>query len=112
MNLVLAFVGMAGVLPLVACAQSADWQQVVWREPQVRYLLADMFLGGSPQFYRRVAEEAHEMGCLEAVTRWEAGVRITNFDQFERKKVDGKTLITRKGSNQRISGMDVKLTTD
>jgi hypothetical protein len=28
--------------------QSADWQQVVWREPQVRYLLADLTLGGNP----------------------------------------------------------------
>ena len=29
-----------------AAAQSVDWQEVVWREPQVRYLLADMTLGG------------------------------------------------------------------
>jgi hypothetical protein len=32
--------------------------------------------------------------------------------QFERKKVDGKTLITRRGSNERISGMEVELSTD
>ena len=29
-----------------ASAQSADWTEVVWRDPQVRYLLADMTAGG------------------------------------------------------------------
>ncbi len=81
-------------------------------ETNVRYFMADIALGGSIEFYRRAAEEAHEMGCLEAVRRLEEGYRITNLEQFERKKVDGKTLITRKGSNERISGMDVKLSTD
>ena len=33
-------------LPVTALGQPADWQQVVWREPQVRYLLAEMNLGG------------------------------------------------------------------
>lgn len=50
--------------------------------------------------------------CLEAVLRFDAGVKVTNLDQFERKKVDGKVLITHKGSNERISGMQVKLSTD
>lgn len=81
-------------------------------ETNVRYFMADIALGGSIEFYRRVAEEAHEMGCLEAVRRTEEGYRITNLDQFERKMVDGKILITRKGSNERISGMAVKLSSD
>jgi hypothetical protein len=81
-------------------------------EVNVRYFLADMHLGGARSFYHRVAEEAHEMGCLEAVARFDSAVRVTNLDEFERKKVDGKTLITRKGSNERISGKDVKLSTD
>lgn len=81
-------------------------------ETNARYFLADISLGGSADFYRCAAVEAHEMGCLEVVARWDAGVRITNLDQFERKKVDGQTLITRKGSKERISGMEVKLTTD
>ncbi len=38
--------------------------------------------------------------------------KIVNLDQFERKNVDGKTLITRRGSNARISGLEVKLSTD
>ena len=52
------------------------------------------------------------MGCQEAVGRYDAGVKIINLDRFERKKVDGKVLITRKGTNERISGTRVKLSTD
>ena len=69
-------------------------------------------LGGSRDFYHRVAESAHEMGCREAVARFDAGVTVTNLDQLERKTVAAKVFITRKGSDQRISGRDVKLSTD
>ena len=85
---------------------------LAYPETNVRYFLADMMLGGSRDFYHRTAEAAHEMGCQEAVARFESGVKITNLDQFERKQVDGKTLIARKGSKERISGMLVKLSTD
>ena len=85
---------------------------VPYPETNVRYFMADIALGGGIEFYRAAAERDHEMGCLEAVRRTEDGYRITNLDQFERKQVDGKTLITRKGSNERISGMAVKLSSD
>ena len=85
---------------------------LAYPEVNVRYFMADIALGGSIEFYRKAAEAAHEMGCLEAVRRTEEGYRITNLDQFERKKVDGKTLITRKGANTRISGSEVKLSSD
>ena len=85
---------------------------VAYPENNVRYFLADMSLGGSREFYFRTAEQAHEMGCQEAVIRLDGGVTVTNLDQFERKQVSGKTLITRKGGEQRISGQDVKLSTD
>jgi hypothetical protein len=85
---------------------------VAYPEVNARYFMADIALGGSIEFYRKAAESAHEMGCLEAVTRWDADVRITNLDRFERKKVNGKVLITRRGSEERISGVEVKLTTD
>lgn len=81
-------------------------------EMNVRYFMADIALGGSIEFYRRAAESAHEMSCREAVLRTEDGYRLTNLDQFERKKVEGRTLITRKGGNQRINGMEVKLSSD
>lgn len=85
---------------------------VPYPEVNVRYFLADMLLGGSRDFYHRTAEAAHEMGCQEAVARYDAGVKVTNLDQLERKKVDGKVLITRKGSNERISGNEIKLNSD
>ena len=36
----------------IARGQSADWQEAVYREPQVRHLLADMTSGGSVKLYR------------------------------------------------------------
>ena len=81
-------------------------------EVNVRYFLADMMLGGSRDFYHRTSETAHEMGCLEAVARFDSSVKVTNLDQFERKKVDGKVLITLKNSLHRISGSEVQLSTD
>ena len=81
-------------------------------ETNVRYFMADIALGGSIEFYRAAAERDHEMGCLEAVRRTEKGYQITNLDEFERKRVDGKVVITRKGSDQRISGMEVRLRSD
>ena len=76
-------------------------------ETNVRYFMADIALGGSIEFYRAAAERDHEMGCLEAVRRTEEGYRITNLDQFERKQIEGKTLITRKGRRERISGLEI-----
>ena len=81
-------------------------------ETNVRYFMADIALGGSIEFYRAAAERDHEMGCFEAVRRTEDSYTITNLDQLERKKVDGKVLITRKGANERISGKDVRLSSD
>ncbi len=83
-----------------------------YSETNVRYFMADIALGGSIEFYRAAAERDHETGCLEAVRRTEEGFRITNLDQFERKQVNGKTVITRKGRQERISGMEVRLSSD
>ncbi len=85
---------------------------LAYPEVNVRYFMADVALGGSLEFYRRIAHSDHEMGCLEAVDRIEQGYKITNLDEFERKRVDGKVVITRKGSDKRISGSEVKLSSD
>jgi hypothetical protein len=85
---------------------------VAYAETNVRYFMADVTLGGSIEFYRRAAEAAHEMSCLEAVRRLEEGYTVTNLDRFERKVVGGKVTITRKGSDERISGLDVRLSSD
>lgn len=97
----------------IAPAQSADWQEVVWRGPQVRYLLADMTLnGGRTDLYRKYAKEERDPDSIEAVRRTEEGYRITNVGEFERRKVARRTLIARKASDERISGMEVKLSSD
>lgn len=85
---------------------------VAYPEVNARYFLADIYLGGSRDFYHRAAEAAHEMGCQEAVARYDSGVKVANLDQLERKVVDGKTIIARRGTNERIKGDDVKLSTD
>ncbi len=85
---------------------------VAYPEVNARYFLADICLGGSRDFYHRAAEAAHEMGCQEAVARYDSGVKVANLDQLERKVVNGKTIIARKGTNERIKGDDVKLSTD
>src|SRR5207237_3755121 len=67
-------------------AQSADWQEVVWREPQVRYLLADLCLnGGKSDLYRKYATEEKDPDSREAIRLWDAGVRVVNTNAFERK---------------------------
>jgi len=83
-----------------------------YSEMNVRYFMADIALGGGLEFYRGAAESAHEPNCLEAVRRTEDGYQISNLDHFERKRVDGNTLVTHKGENQRINGLDVQLSSD
>jgi len=83
-----------------------------YSEIKVRYYLADIYLGGGRSFYFGVAESSHETGCREAVARFDFGVRIINIDQFERKSVNGQTLITRKSERARISGKEIALSTD
>jgi hypothetical protein len=85
---------------------------VPYPETNVRYFMADIALGGSLEFYRAAAERDHELGCREAVRRTEEGYRITNLAEFERQRVDGRVLITRQGSDVRISGLQVRLSSD
>ena len=73
-----------------ACAQSADWREVVWREPQVRYLLADMTLGGNVAMYRNYATRAKDPDSREAIRLWEGGTRVVNTNDFERRWVPNR----------------------
>ena len=71
-----------------------------------------MTLGGTTKLYRDYATAERDPDSREAIRLWDAGARVVNTNEFERRKVDGKVLITRKGSNEPISGMLVKLSTD
>ena len=62
-----------------AGAPSTDRQSVIWREPQVRYLLADMTLnGGRTELYRKYAAEERDPDAREAVRLSDAGVRLSS----------------------------------
>lgn len=78
-------------------------------ENRVRFILADSQLGGVIGYYRGHPEDSHS---VEAVRRWDQGVRVVNIDQFERKIV-GSWTVTYKGTNKTINALiDIKLTTD
>ena len=77
----------AGLLPSRGQAQSEDWQNVIWREPQVRYLLADMTLGGNTKLYRDYATTERDPDSREAIRLWDVGARVVNTNEFERKWV-------------------------
>jgi hypothetical protein len=83
-----------------------------YSEANVRYFLIDIYLGGARDFYLSAAESSHEMACQEAVARYDAGVEVTNLSQFERKRVEGKMVITHKGGTDRIRGSEARLSTD
>jgi hypothetical protein len=102
-----------------ARAQSADWHHVIWREPQVRYLLADMTLGGNVALYRKYAAEEKEPDSREAIRLWDAGARVVNTNDFERRWVtnqfsqNGRVMrVVLRGSARTISGQEVKLSAD
>ncbi|MEW6684621.1 MAG: hypothetical protein AB1393_00255 [Candidatus Edwardsbacteria bacterium] len=79
-------------------------------EARVRYIMADMSLGGPVSYYRGYPNDAN---AVEAVRRWDGGVRVTNANRFERKIVGEKSWqIVYKGTNRTIDRMDVRLTTD
>ena len=102
-------------------AQSADWPEIVWREPQVRYLLADMTLDVNVNLYRDYAttEPEPEPDSREAIRLGDTGARVVNTNEFERRWVtnqfgkDGRVMRgVLRGSNRTITGNQVLLASD
>lgn len=78
-------------------------------ESRVRYILADIQLMNTTTPYRaKIADEE----TAEALRQWDAGIRVANVDQFERKNVAGQWQIVYTGSEEPIKGSDVSLTSD
>ena len=100
--LILASAGLCSI-------QAAD----VYKEPHVRYLIADMTLGGSPDYYRK---HAHDAVPAVALKEWEAGVRLVNTNQFERRRIQtpyGESMrVVLKGTDDTAIGADLLLTSD
>ena len=78
-------------------------------ESFVRYMLADSQLGDVADEYRvKMTNEE----TAEALRRWDAGVRVSNIKQFERKIIQGQWQIVSVGTENRARGMEIKLTSD
>jgi hypothetical protein len=79
-------------------------------EARVRYIIADSQLGGVIGYYRQFPNDPN---AVEAVQRWDAGIRVVNINDFERIIVgDLGWRVVYAGTDIPIDGMDVILTTD
>jgi hypothetical protein len=70
-----------------ASSQSADWTEVIWREPQVQYLLTDMTLGGNVKLYRDYAAKERDPDSREAIRLWDAGARVVNTNELYEQQI-------------------------
>jgi len=78
-----------------------------YNEGRVRYILADIQIGGVADYYRRHRSPEDK----EAIRRWDSGLRVTNISRFERVIVPGKGWqIVYKGTTQTVNPEDIKLT--
>jgi hypothetical protein len=88
---------------------AGPYPQCAYDEARVRYILADISLGGSIGYYRGFPDNPN---AHEALRRWQRGVRVVNLDQFERPFEDGGFGIVYVGTCDLIDGLDVDLNTD
>ncbi len=77
---------------------------MVYNESTVRYILLDISLGAPVSFYRSFTDDPNS---VEAVKRWDNGIRVQNASSFERKDLGGNRgwTIVYKNTTQRVSGM-------
>lgn len=78
-------------------------------EARVRYILADIQLINTADPYRATITDEE---TAEALRRWDAGIRVDNIDQFERRLVSEEWQVVYTGSEKPINGVDVTLTSD
>jgi len=102
------------IIALVALSTISSMQAgEVYKEPHVRYLIADMTLGGSADYYK---QHAHDSIPATALKEWEAGVRLMNTNQFERRRIPtpyGDSMrVVFKGTDMTVTGADLLLTSD
>jgi len=81
-------------------------------DAQVRYILADMQIGGAGvvDYYR---QHRSETAVAEALRSWDHGILVSNVDGFERKVVGDKGWqVVYDGTDYQIGGLSVLLTSD
>lgn len=96
--------------PIPGLAQGTAPQPGQYDEARVRIILADIELGGPYEYYADKTDPA----SIEAIARWNRGVRVANIDQFQRKIVtiggEDQIAIVIAGTDQFANGLDVQLT--
>jgi hypothetical protein len=81
-----------------------------YAEAMVRLILLDIALANDYVYYRARLDQPD---VREALRRWDAGVRVRNANQFERRtRAPGDVHRRWRGTNREAGGMDVILTTD
>jgi hypothetical protein len=71
--------------------------------------------GGKTELCRKYATGERDPDSIQAIRLWDAGARVVNTNDLERRWLTnkfGKVVITRKGSNERISGALVRLSSE
>jgi hypothetical protein len=79
-------------------------------ESHVRYILVDIQLNHRAYYYYRANTTDEE--TAEALRRWNAGIRVVNIEEFERKKINEQWQIVYAGTENSINGMDGILNCD
>ena len=87
----------------------ASFTPLSTNESHVRYILVDVQLGNVADHHRaHITDEE----TAEALRRWDAGVRVVNIEEFERKVVNGQWQIVDAGTENPVLAMDLILTSD
>jgi len=82
-------------------------------QADARYMFADMCLGAPVGFYREALRLSRDPNIAAALAMLDDSVKILNFWQFERRLYpENKCSIVFKGTDTRISGDYVQLSTD
>ncbi|MDO9087344.1 MAG: hypothetical protein Q7U53_14140 [Anaerolineaceae bacterium] len=84
---------------------------VLFDEGLVRMILLDIQKYPMEDYYRN--DRATDNNAIEAILRWDAGVRVTNVDELEKLVIDGRMEIVRTSEpSVPIDFMEILLSTD
>ena len=85
--------------------------EVLYQESRVRGILLDIQKYPMEEIYR--TQFSKDINVIEALRRWDAGVRVTNADEFEKVILDRRSVFVRSSApTMEIDEMEIMLTTD
>lgn len=91
--------------------QSKGYIQQTTNEEKIRYILLDIQLGDTVDYYRKYEKE--DDNIHNALNLWDQGVRIVNIYQFDRVKINSSGWQPVYGGTEKITtGSDIVLTED